>query len=64
MLEKGFRTVGTEITIKHIAPTPIGMNVQCNTEIIDVSDRRITFKVECFDEISKIAEGTHNINTV
>jgi fluoroacetyl-CoA thioesterase len=35
------------------------MNVTFRSEVITVADRRVTFKVEAYDEKEKIAEGTH-----
>jgi fluoroacetyl-CoA thioesterase len=35
------------------------MNVTFRSEVIAVADRRVTFKVEAYDERDKIAEGTH-----
>ena len=61
-LEKGQGTVGTHIDIKHIAATPVGMKVVCETELIEVNDikhRRLVFSVNVYDEVEKIAEGTH-----
>lgn len=61
-LEKGQGTVGTHIDIKHIAATPVGMKVVCETELIEVDDikhRRLVFSVNVYDEVEKIAEGTH-----
>ena len=46
------------MNIKHIASTPIGMEVTAKTELIEV-DRRLVFKVEAFDERGKIGEGIH-----
>jgi Predicted thioesterase len=61
-LEKGQGTVGTHIDIKHIAATPVGMKVVCETELIEVDSikhRRLVFSVNIYDEVEKIAEGTH-----
>ncbi|HTM47420.1 MAG TPA: hotdog domain-containing protein [Bryobacteraceae bacterium] len=59
LLEPGHDTVGTQVTVSHLAATPMGMNVTFRSEVIAVTDRRVTFKVEAFDEKDKIAEGTH-----
>ena len=59
LLEEGFDTVGTEVCIKHLAATPLGMEVSFRSEVIAVEDRRIRFKVEAYDSRDKIAEGTH-----
>lgn len=58
-LEQGFDSVGTEVNVKHLAATPLGMSVTFNAEILEVNDRRVLCKVEAFDEREKIGEGTH-----
>jgi predicted thioesterase len=37
----------------------MGMNVRFRAEITSVEDRRVNFKVEAFDDVEKVAEGTH-----
>jgi predicted thioesterase len=59
LLDDGYDTVGTQVTVSHLAATPMGMNATFRSEVIAVSDRRVTFKVEAYDEKEKIAEGTH-----
>jgi fluoroacetyl-CoA thioesterase len=59
LLEPGHDTVGTEVCIKHLAASPIGMAVTFTAEVIGTSDRRIQFRVEARDEKEKIGEGTH-----
>ena len=58
-VEEGFSTVGTMLNIKHLAATPVGMKVWCDSELIEVDGRRMVFKLEVFDEAGKIGEGTH-----
>ena len=58
-LEEGQGSVGTSIAIKHLAATPVGMRVRCETELVDIDGRRLVFKIEAFDELDKIGEGTH-----
>lgn len=58
-LEPGQGTVGTRLDIAHIAATPIGMRVWCDTELIEIDRRKLTFSVNVYDEAGKIAEGTH-----
>ncbi|HSB17581.1 MAG TPA: hotdog domain-containing protein, partial [Bryobacteraceae bacterium] len=53
LLEPGQDTVGTLVNVKHLAATPIGMQVTFRAEVIEVDDRRILFKVEAFDEREK-----------
>ena len=57
-LPEGYATVGTELNIKHLAATPIGMNVTARAELLEVEGRRLTFRIEAFDELEKIGEGS------
>lgn len=58
-LPEGFATVGIELSIKHIAATPKGMNITASAKLIEIDDKRLVFKVEAFDEVEKIGEGNH-----
>ena len=58
-LPEGQSTVGTKIDMSHIAATPVGMKVRCETELIEIDRRRLVFSVKVYDEVEKIAEGTH-----
>lgn len=52
-------SVGIELNIKHIAATPVGMDVKAEAEVTAVEGSIITFQVTAFDEGGKIGEGTH-----
>ncbi len=58
-LEPGMQSVGMTMNLKHLAPTPLGMEVRVVTEIVAVEGRKLTFKLEAFDEMEKIGEATH-----
>lgn len=59
LLEPGHDSVGTEVNLRHLAATPLGMNATFRTEVIAVDDHRVRFKVEAFDDQEQIADGTH-----
>ncbi len=58
-LDAGFDSVGTEVKVRHLAATPMGMEATFQSEVIAVDDRRVRFKVVAFDEKEQIADGTH-----
>ena len=58
-LNEGCGTVGTKVDIEHMAASPVGMKVECDTELIEVDGRRLVFKVEASDEKGLIGKGTH-----
>lgn len=58
-LDAGQGTVGTQICVKHLAATPMGMKVTCESLLREVDRRRLVFEVTAFDESGKIGEGTH-----
>jgi fluoroacetyl-CoA thioesterase len=58
-LGPGETSVGISMNLKHTAPTPLGMEVRAVTEITQVEGRKITFKLEAFDEKEKIGEAVH-----
>jgi len=55
----GEDTVGTQVNVSHLAATPIGATARFRAEILGVDGRKITFRVEAWDDRDKIAEGTH-----
>ena len=57
-LGEGFATVGLSLNVKHMAATPVGMKVTAKAELLNIEGKKLTFKVEAFDEAEKIGEGT------
>ena len=59
LLEPDERTVGTEIELRHLAPTPVGHSVTCTARVIHVEGALTGFQVEARDEQELIARGLH-----
>ena len=59
LLPDGHRTVGVEVNVQHLAATPVGMRVRAQAKLTAVEGRRLTFRVEAFDEVERIGEGEH-----
>ena len=52
-------TVGTRMDVEHLSPTPVGMEVTCRAELLQVEGRRLTFRVTAWDAKGPVGEGTH-----
>jgi fluoroacetyl-CoA thioesterase len=58
-LEAGNTTVGTMVNIKHLAATPVGLNVVAVSRLTELDGRRLVFEVEARDEVEVVATGVH-----
>lgn len=54
-----FTSVGISLNVEHIAPTPVGMKIRVESELVEISGRKLTFEVAAFDEAEKIGKGRH-----
>lgn len=59
-LPEGQKTVGTSITLEHVAATPPGMRVTVTAELVGIDRRRLSFRVEAHDEVELVGRGTHD----
>ena len=53
--------MGTHLDVFHNAPTPIGMTVRAEAEVVSVSEngKMIDFIVRAWDDAGPIGEGKH-----
>ena len=58
-LEADERSVGIELDIRHLAPTPVGQTIHCRAQVIAVEDRKVTFQIEARDQHEVIVRGLH-----
>ena len=58
-LEDGEQSVGVEIELRHLAPTPVGQAIHCTARVIHAEDREVTFQISARDECEVIARGLH-----
>lgn len=58
-LPDGQTTVGVHVDVRHLAATPLGLEVRVRSEVLSVAGRLVTFKVEAFDAVDKCGEGVH-----
>lgn len=58
-LPEGSSSVGTELNVRHLAATPVGLGVRAVAELTLVEGRRLVFTVTAFDDKEQIGVGTH-----
>ena len=58
-LQPGEQSVGIAMDLKHMAATPLGMEIRVKTEVTAVEGRKLTFRLEAYDEVEKIGEANH-----
>jgi len=63
-LPPGWATVGSEVNVRHLAPTPMGRTVTATARVLEVSGRGLLFSVEAHDGVRKVGEGTHRRGAV
>jgi predicted thioesterase len=57
--DAGEDSVGTDVAIKHLAPTLLGMSVEITAKVAAVEGRKITFEISAKDNLDQICTGTH-----
>ncbi len=55
----GQTTVGGRIDVRHLAATPVGMKVRARAELVSVEGRKMSFRIQAWDEVELIGEATH-----
>ena len=50
-------TVGTRVSVTHLAPTPLGEEVRATATLVTVDGRRLVFALKAADAVRTIAEG-------
>jgi fluoroacetyl-CoA thioesterase len=58
-LPDGRTSVGGRIDVRHLAATPVGMQVRARAELTEIDGRRLVFKVTAWDEAEQIGEAVH-----
>jgi fluoroacetyl-CoA thioesterase len=59
LLPKGNDTVGVDIHVRHLAPTPVGGKVRIRAEVVAVDDKVIVFKAQLWDDDELVGEADH-----
>jgi fluoroacetyl-CoA thioesterase len=58
-LDAGEDSVGTHVTIDHLAATPMGLQVSIQVSVKEVDRRKVTFEFSVRDPIEECGRGVH-----
>ena len=58
-LEEGQTTVGAAVDIVHMAATPVGFTVTCESELVEVKGRKLVFELTVYDDKETVGKGRH-----
>ena len=58
-LPEGFQSLGTQLDIKHTAPTPLGLTVTVAATLTEVAGRKLPFALVAHDGVEAIGSGVH-----
>jgi predicted thioesterase len=58
-LDAGEDSVGTHVSIDHLAATPLGLKVTIQIDLEQIDRRKIVFRFSVRDPIEEVGRGTH-----
>jgi fluoroacetyl-CoA thioesterase len=58
-LDAGEDSVGTHVTIDHLAATPIGLRVTIQVSVKEVDRRKVSFEFSVRDPVEECGRGVH-----
>ncbi|OGA07201.1 MAG: LysR family transcriptional regulator [Betaproteobacteria bacterium RIFCSPHIGHO2_12_FULL_69_13] len=58
-LDPGEDTVGTHVSVDHLAPTPLGMQASVEIKVTEVDRRKVVVAFSVRDALEEVGRGTH-----
>jgi fluoroacetyl-CoA thioesterase len=58
-LPAGWVSVGVDVSIRHLAATPVGLTVTARATVTSMTEKLVAFEVEAHDGTKLIGKGTH-----
>jgi len=58
-LSPSLTTVGGYLEVRHLAATPVGMQVRAKAELTAVEGHKLVFKIQVWDEVELIGTADH-----
>ena len=59
LVGEGNTTVGTVINVTHLSADPIGVEVTCESALVEVDGRRLVFEIKVSDRDGVVGEAHH-----
>ncbi len=59
LLPPGYQTVGSLVNVRHLAATPLGGRVTARAVLTGVEGRKLSYRVEAYDDAGLVGEGEH-----
>jgi fluoroacetyl-CoA thioesterase len=58
-LDQGEDSVGTHVSIDHLAATPLGLQVTVEAKVAELDRRKVVFEFSVKDKIEEVGRGRH-----
>jgi predicted thioesterase len=58
-LDPGEDSVGAHVSIDHLAPTPMGLEVTVEVRITEIDRRKVTWEFSVKDPVEEVGRGKH-----
>jgi fluoroacetyl-CoA thioesterase len=58
-LDAGEDSVGTHVSIDHLAATPLGLQVTVEAKVAEIDRRKVVFEFSVKDKIEEVGRGRH-----
>jgi predicted thioesterase len=58
-LDPGEDSVGAHVSIDHLAPTPVGLEVTVEVRITEIDRRKVTWEFSVKDPVEEVGRGRH-----
>ncbi|MFZ4464231.1 MAG: thioesterase family protein [Bacteroidales bacterium] len=58
-LPENATSVGTEVNMKHLKASGVGHKLRCESTVVEVNGRKITFEITVWDDMILVGHGKH-----
>ena len=59
LLDQGVTSVGTKINVEHLSADPVGIEVECESILTEVDNRRLCFDIVVSDKHGVVGKAYH-----